>query len=321
MKSEQRKDRAVVAGVALMVLATLSASGADAALKAVATGYAAPQILFIAALMSMGLTLLANGRGGFDRVSRTGAPWAMALRALATVLAAIGFYNAFVRLPFSEVFLFIGIMPLLAAALSGPILGEKVGLRVWAILGLGLLGMGFLFAHGTTPDLAGHAFALLGAFAGTLSVVLSRHIGRHQTHSLAQVFLPQSAMAVVMGLWLPFEWQTMGGADFALVALYALLVFAGRWIMVIVARLIPTWLSLQILNLQFVWMVILGYVVFHEATGLNVVVGAGLILLAGGMLARDEFRKTARIGAAEGWKAGLRDGLAQVRSATTAQKI
>jgi drug/metabolite transporter (DMT)-like permease len=319
MKEDQRRDRAVIAGVALMVVATLSASGADAALKAVATGYAAPQILFIAALMSMGLTLLANGSGGFDRVSRTGAPWAMTLRAVATVLAAIGFYNAFVRLPFSEVFLFIGIMPLLAAALSGPILGERVNLRVWSILGLGLLGMGFLFAHGTTPDLAGHAYAFLGSFAGTLSVVLSRHIGRHQTHSLAQVFLPQSAMAVVMGLWLPFEWQAMGAADFALVVLYALLVFAGRWIMVIVARLIPTWLSLQILNLRFVWMVILGYLVFGEATGLNVVVGAGLILLAGGMLARDEFRKT-RGEVGLGWKAGLRDGLAQVRSATAAQK-
>lgn len=299
MNLERLGDRAVPLGVALMVVATMTASGADAALKAVAVDYEAPQILFISALFAMGLTLLANGSGGMDRVSRTEAPWAMGLRACATILAAVGFYQAFVRLPFADVFLFIGIMPLLAAALSGPILGERVGLRVWAVLSLGLLGMAFLFAKGPTDDLIGYGFAFLGSGAGTLSVVLSRHIARRNTHSLAQVFLPQFAMAVVMGLWLPFVWKPMQGADFLLVALYAALVFGGRWIMVIVARLIPTWLSLQILNLQFVWMVALGYAVFGETTPVTTMIGAGLILVSGVLLARDEIQRSRLAGLAQ----------------------
>ncbi len=316
----QNSEHAIAAGVGLMLIGTLCASGADAALKAVASDYASPQILFIAALLSLALTLAANRGAPLRQVVHTGAPWAMAVRSGATIIAAIGFYQAFVRLSFSEVFLFIGIMPLLAAVLSGPILGEKAGVRSWVVLGLGLCGMVLLVPYNySTSDLTGHLFAAMGSIAGTVSVVLARHIGRHDTHSLAQVFIPQASLAVVMAAFLPFVLRPMTLADVGLVLLYALLLFCGRWIMVIVSRLIPAWLSLQLLNLQFVWMVALGFFVFSERTEANVMLGAGLVILAGVVLARDEIvkvRPESPKRRSANWQEAIREGVAQVRVAS-----
>jgi drug/metabolite transporter (DMT)-like permease len=289
----QTSQHTIAVGVGLMLIGTLCGSGADAALKAVASDYAAPQVLLIAALLSIVLTFVANRGSDVRQVLRTGAPFAMAGRSVATVIAAIGFYQAFVRLPFSEVFLFIGVMPLMAAALSGPVLGERVTIRVWAILGVGFLGLMFLFPSAESPlTLNGHLFAALGSFAGTLSVVLSRYICRHETHSLAQVLFPQIALAVVMAALLPMVARPMTLTDVGIILLYAVLVFAARWIMVVVSRLLPAWLSLQLLNLQFVWMVALGFFVFDETTDRHVFIGAGLIIVAGVILARDEMLRT-----------------------------
>jgi drug/metabolite transporter (DMT)-like permease len=313
----------IVTGVVLMLIGTLCASGADAALKAVASGYAAPQVLLIAALMSLGLTVAANGNGTLRRVVHTGAPIAMAGRAVATVLAALGFYQAFVMIPFAEVFLFIGAMPLMAAGLSRLILGERPGARVWGILGVGFLGLFCLFPSVTTSSgWAGHAFAAFGSVAGTVSVVLSRHIGKHDTHSLAQVFLPQLAMALVMALFWPFVARPMGIGDLAMICVYACFVFCARWIMVIVARMLPAWLTLQLLNMQFVWMVLIGMLVFGETTGPFVFLGAGLIILAGILLARQEMTKhdasPAQSGLAKPQKSVLHQGAVLVRHAARA---
>ena len=70
--------------------------------------------------------------------------------------------------------LIVGLQPLLTAALAGVLLGERVALRQWAGLGLGLLGVALVLARklgqGPGDALGGLACvaALLGITAGTL---------------------------------------------------------------------------------------------------------------------------------------------------------
>ena len=66
-----------------------------------------------------------------------------------------------------------------------------------------------------------------------------------------------------------------------LLALYTLFLLATRWLMVMVVRLIPAHVALQIGNIQFVWMVLVGHFVFGERTGANVWIGAGLVVASG----------------------------------------
>lgn len=284
--------QSVLTGIVLMIFGTLCASGADAALKAVASDYAAPQVLLMAAVLSLILTMVANIGHPIARVYQTDAPGAMLGRAVATIIAALGFYQAFVLIPFSQVFLFIGAMPLMAGALSRVLLGERPDGPVWAFLAVGFLGLFCLIPTvGTSSSLSGLIYAAIGSLAGTVSVVLARRICREHTHALAQVFLPQLALAVTMAVLLPFVAKPMTLDDFGIISFYAGLVFCARWIMVVVARLLPAWLTLQLLNMQFVWMVVIGILVFGEKTSSFVFLGAGLIILAGVLMARQELAK------------------------------
>ena len=74
---------------------------------------------------------------------RTTCPRAMALRSVMTVISATCYFYAFRLLPFAEVFVFIGLVPLLAGLLSGPILGEHVRGPAWLALGAGFVWLAY----------------------------------------------------------------------------------------------------------------------------------------------------------------------------------
>ncbi|MGR3759068.1 DMT family transporter [Roseobacteraceae bacterium NS-SX3] len=276
-------------GAGLVVLYTAMISGADAITKLLAGGYAAAQLYALSGGLVAVLCLLAGRRAGPERrlreSLRTRCPRAMALRAAATVLAAVCFFYAFRLLPFAEVFLFIGLMPLLAGLMSGPLLGERVRPAAWAALAAGFAGMLFLFPGGIAAVTPGHGIALLAAVSGTLSMTLARYIGRYEKNALAQVFYPNLALCLVMAVALPLVWQPMPLADVLWAAAYAVLLFGGRWLLVVALRLLPAYAATPLMNLQFAWMAVMGAALFGEYppastyAGAAVVIGSGLYLL------------------------------------------
>lgn len=125
---------AAATGAFLVVLYTALISSADAITKLIAGGYAAPQMFCLSGVIVVGLSLLADRHPSQKRGFQTICPRAMAVRAGATVVAAVSFFYAFRYLPFAEVFLFIGLMPILAGVFSGVILKEHVRPTAWVAL-------------------------------------------------------------------------------------------------------------------------------------------------------------------------------------------
>lgn len=289
-------------GAGLVILYTGFISSADAITKLIAGGYAAPQMYALSGLMVMGLSLLADRHPSQQQGLRTTQPLAMALRSAATVVAAVAFFNAFRLLPFAEVFLFIGLMPLVAGLMSGPILGEHVRPSVWAALAAGFVGTLCLFPEGMTAVTPGHLWAGLATVSGTFSMIMARYIGRHETNALAQVFYPNAALAGVMALALPFVWEPMPLSDLGWVAAYAGFLFLARWVLVVALRMLAAYVVTPLMNLQFVWMVILGAVFFGEFPaagtflGVAIVIGSGLFLIWDQFTPSDERRPFLRIG-------------------------
>lgn len=279
---------AALLGTLLTLLNTLIATGADAISKTLISTYAAPQLVFLAGLVAIAVILSIGRFKGYRAVFHSGAPAAMAGRAVASVVAVTCFFYAFRYLPFAEVFIFIGIMPCLAAVLSGLFLAERVSPRTWVALILGFVGLLCLFPSGLHSIQFGHLIGAMASLSGTVSIVLSRHICKRDTHSLAQVFYQQLANVVVMGLVLPQVAMAMPLRDVGLLVAYALLVFATRWLTVVAVRLLPAFIVMQIVNVQFLWMVILGKLLFGETTATYVYVGAGLVVLSGLYLAGAE---------------------------------
>ena len=135
-------------GAGLTIAYTLLISSADAITKLIAGGYGAPQLFALSGLIVVGLSVLADRHPSQRRGMATCAPRAMALRSASTVVAAVSFFHAFRYLPFAEVFLFIGLMPILAGLMSGVILREHVRPVVWAALVAGFVGVLCLFPDG-----------------------------------------------------------------------------------------------------------------------------------------------------------------------------
>jgi drug/metabolite transporter (DMT)-like permease len=276
---------AAIVGIALVAIYTALISGADGITKLIAGGYAAPQLYALSGALVVGFCIATARLAGQASPLRTGRPRAMALRSAATVVASLAFFEAFRALPLAEVFLFIALMPILAGLMSGPILGEHVRPVAWIALGAGAVGVTCLFPAGLQSVGAGHLWALLAAVAGTFSMVLARFIGRSERNALAQVLYPNLAILAAMGVALPFVWQPMPLADLGWVAAYALLLFGARWVLVVALRLLAAYVATPLMNLQFIWMAVIGAAFFGEyptsATylGAAIVIGSGLVLI------------------------------------------
>ncbi len=114
----------------------------------------------------------------------TGAPWPQSWRAVGRIaLAGLLVHGVYLSgvflaiahgLPAGVTALIVGIQPLLIAALSGPLLGERVTGRQWAGLLLGLAGVGLVVREKFSIDadhLVGMGYAvmaLIGITFGTL---------------------------------------------------------------------------------------------------------------------------------------------------------
>ena len=276
---------AVLFGAGMVALYTALMSGADGITKFIAGQFEAPQLYALSGLIVVALCTLADRHPAQRRGFRTSCPRAMALRAGATVLAVFGFFNAFRLLPFADVFLFVGLIPIFAGLMSGPILGERVRPSAWAALIAAFVGVLCLFPTGWSGVHAGHLWALVACALGTFSMVMARYIGQFETNALAQVFYPNLAIALCMGAALPFVWKPMELADLGWIAGYASLLFVARWVLVVSLRLLEAYVVTPLMNLQFAWMVLIGAVFFGEYPsagtylGVAIVIGSGLFLL------------------------------------------
>ncbi len=287
----QRASALVLSGVALTGLYTLLITGADAITKGFAQSYSAPQLFAISGGLVALFSLLANrDPSGHRRSMTTLCPWAMTIRVVATVLGTLAFFHAFRLLPFADVFLFIALIPLITAILSGPVLGEPVRGQTWVALGLGTIGVACLFPAGLQGIGFGHLVAFSAVLLGSVSMVASRYIGQRDSNLLAQVFYPNLALMVVMGLALPFVFAPMSGLDLGFAALYALLLFGARWVLVAALRILPAFVVTPLMNLQFIWMVVIGWSVFAETPSTQTYLGAFIIILAGGWLIWERMR-------------------------------
>lgn len=281
-------------GAALILVYTGMMAAADGITKFIAGGYAAPQLFVLSSALVMAFAMAGAQANEAGPGLRIRAKKAMAVRSVLTVIASVAFFQAFRLLPFADVFLFIGLIPLIAAVMSGPVLGETPRPAAWGALALGAGGILFLMPGGVSNAQAGHAWALLAAVTGCGSMLAARMIARVERAPLAQVFWPNAALMITMVVALPFVWKPMNLIDMGWVTAYAAALFAARYVVAEALRLLPAYVATPLMNLQFVWMVVIGFLAFGEVptigtwAGVMLVVGSGLWLIFEEHLARPQ---------------------------------
>ncbi len=268
-------------GLYLILLYCALATGADAITRIVAQGFNAPQLFCFSGGIVAALSLFSNRMSPARGTLKTTRPIGMAIRSVLFILSSLFYFYAFRSLPFAEVFVFIALVPIFAALLSGPILGEPVRWQSWLALIAGFAGMVMLYPDGIGALSFPHLSAALGAMAGACSMVMARHISRDDRNALLQVLYPNLAMFALMAVALPFVYKQMTPTDMVMIASYASLLFLARWVLILALSRIKAHVVTLLLNLQFVVMVLAGIVLFDETPEPNLIAGAAVIILAG----------------------------------------
>lgn len=252
----------------------------DAVIKALGETYPTFQIAFFSVLFGFPLVMLMLVG---DRTRDTLIPhhpgW-VAARTLLGVLTGFCAFYAFTALPLTEVYAIIFAQPLLITALSVPMLGERVGPRRWIAVAVGLVGVLIVIQPGASPLTLGHLAALTAAVAGAFVSVILRKIAAEE-RSAVLILYPMLANLAVMGALMPFVYVPMGIGDLGLMALLAVLGFAGMWGLLLAYRQASASTVAPMQYSQIIWAVLFGLLFFEETPSLPTLLGTVVIVASG----------------------------------------
>jgi drug/metabolite transporter (DMT)-like permease len=292
MMARRAKGSIIVFGVVLTLGASFLAAASDGLTKELGTRASAAQVLCVLGTLVALLSLGANHLGARPllpgRLS-SAVPHLLVARSVLSIVSVALYFQAFQHLALAEVFLFIGLMPVMAAALGAPVLGERVAPTGWVALAIGVVGLSLLLPAGVQSLGLGHLFAFGAALSGTASLVLMRRMARQDHNPLAQVFYPHAALALACVPLLPGQTLTLTPGDLGLILVLSVMMLAVRSMMVIAFTHLRAHLASMLMNLQFVWMLGIGALFFSELPGPAVIFGGGLVIFSGLALSVQEW--------------------------------
>ncbi|WP_171209062.1 MULTISPECIES: DMT family transporter [unclassified Ruegeria] len=170
--------------------------------------------------------------------------------------------------------------PLLVAALSGPILGEKVGWRRWAAIGVGCVGVLIILQPGMGVFNPWAVIPLISALMFAVYGLLTRYAAR-QDSTTTSLFWTGIAGAIAMttiGLWF---WEPMVPADWLWMGLLSVLGVLGHWLLIKCYDMAEASAVQPFAYFHLLWSAILGITIFHEVLRPAVIAGAALVIAAG----------------------------------------
>lgn len=269
-------------GVALMVLTTAIFAVQDGISRHLAAEYNVLMVVmirywFFAAFV---VAVAARKAGGLARAAATEQPLLQAFRGLLLAAEICVMVAAFTLLGLVESHAVFASYPLLIAALSGPILGERVGWRRWTAIGIGFAGVLIILQPGFKVFSPYALIPLLSATMFALYGLLTRYVARRDT-AATSFFWTGTTGAVAMtaaGVW---AWQPMTPPDWAWMALLCVTGATGHWTLIKCYEVAEAGAVQPFAYLQLVFASLIGLLVFDEALAGNVVTGAAIVTAAG----------------------------------------
>lgn len=226
------------------------------------------------------IALARRQAGSIRAAAATTQPMLQVFRGLLLAAEICVMVLAFVYLGLIESHAIFTCYPLLIAALSGPILGEKVGWRRWVAIGVGFIGVLIILRPGVAVFSPAAAIPLLSAFMFALYGLLTRYAARRDT-AATSFFWTGVTGAVALtpfGLWM---WEPMIGPDWGWMAALCVTGVTGHWLLIRTYEVAEASAVQPFAYLQLVFASVIGLAVFRETLSPHVAVGAMLVVGAG----------------------------------------
>ncbi len=162
----------------------------DMAVKWLSGDYPLHQLMLVRSVIALSLTLavLVPLEGGYGNLRTR--RWRMhVLRGSTVVIANLTFFTGLASLPLGEATAIFFIAPLFITALSALLLREPVGIRRWAAVALGLVGVVVMLRPGGAAFQLAALLPLLAAFCYALLQILTRTLGTTEKASTMAVYI------------------------------------------------------------------------------------------------------------------------------------
>ncbi|MBT4488656.1 MAG: DMT family transporter, partial [Rhodospirillaceae bacterium] len=184
-------------GILCVLVAGATFSTSDMLIKTLSGDYPLHQIVFIRAIVALVIVLglFMPLEGGYHNVRS--ARWKLhVFRGGCVVVANMSFFVGVAALPLAEATAIFFVAPLIITALSVPILGEKVGVRRWLSVMVGLVGVVIVIRPGSEVFQYAALAPVLAAFAYAFMQITARKLGGTERAS-TMAFYVQATFVLV----------------------------------------------------------------------------------------------------------------------------
>lgn len=269
-------------GIILMVLTTIVFASQDGVSRHLASEYNVIMVVmirywFFAAFV---MTVASRKAGGLRAAAKTSQPIVQTTRALLLITEICVMVLGFKLLGLVESHAIFTSYPLLVAALSGPILGEKVGWRRWMAIGIGFVGVLIILEPGVGVFSPKAIIPLIAALLFATYGLLTRYAARKDSSATSFFWtgVVGSIGMTVVGVWF---WEPMSATDWGWMGVLCVTGALGHYLLIRCYEVAEASAVQPFAYLQLVFASSIGILIFGESAEMNTVIGAAIVVCAG----------------------------------------
>ena len=286
-------------GIGSLCLGAFVFSLQDAIIKSISGDHAVTLAIVMRCVVAFPiLVVMVHLEVGLARLASLNLP-VLLLRGGLLLIAYTTYFMALPALPLAEAVALYFTVPILVTILSVPVLGERVGLKSWASVGMGFAGILIILQPGSALFEPAALLSLVSAATYASSMVLARRIGTQESAAVMAfyqnaVFLCGAALAAAIftsaGIerighpsldFLVRPWGLPSAWDSFIMGTCGVIAAAGAWLLTNAYRLANASLVTVFEYTGIIWAPLWGFLFFAEIPRPTTIIGMIIIVISG----------------------------------------
>jgi drug/metabolite transporter (DMT)-like permease len=203
------------------------------------------------------------------------------VRSILLLLCTFMFFTAVSLMPLADAVAISFASPMIATALSVPLLKEQVGMRRWIAVLIGFGGVLIIVRPGSGIMNWAALLVLATAFFFALFQLITRMLANREDN-LVTLFYSAIIGAVILTAIVPFYWlNPPGWQETVMLAGLGLFGGFGHYLLIKAHEYAPIAVLSPLSYSSLIWSVILGYIVFTDFPDFMTLIGAGILIATG----------------------------------------
>lgn len=264
--------------VGCVLLAVLLFATQDTLSKILVADFSPFEITWVRFVVSTVLLapLLVRLKGG---ALATHMPWTQCARGCSMIVSSTLFLTGVRWLPIADASAINFASPLLVTALSIPFLGEKVGMRRWAAVLLGFIGMLVIVQPGGSGFNSASLIVAASTCFWAVTLILTRRLAAESgvTTLAYSTLIPLLVLSAIV----PFVWRMPDTKALIMMSALGAISVAGHYLMILGFSKRPASALAPLSYTQLVWTVMYGILVFGTVPSVPTWIGTAIVVASG----------------------------------------